>query len=334
MIRALATDACPGVLRLHEAADGGLARVRLPGGRIDAAGLRAVARAAVVGNGIIELTSRASLQIRGLAPDTADRAAVILAEGGLLPSASHERVRNILASPLAGRHPRSLACTDGPVAELDRCLCADPGLGALPGRFLFAVDDGAGLIGRAADVTLTAVGPGRFRLGDRELPTEEAIAAALDQARDALRTGCWAVPEGVSPGHLCLGALRQPDGRVALTVLPRLARLTPAQADRLATLSDDVRLSARRTLTLVDVDPAAVPATAEALRALELIDDPDSGWFGLTACAGLGACAKAEHDVRALAAIRARQRTGGDPPEHFAACARNCGRPSDAKLHR
>jgi precorrin-3B synthase len=327
------TDACPGVLRLHEAADGLLARVRLPGGRIDARGLRGIAEAARLGNGLIELTSRASLQVRGLSSSVSEPAVALLAAAGLLPSTSHERVRNILASPLAGRHPRSLAATDDLVTELDRRLCAAPGLDALPGRFLFAVDDGAGLIGRPGDVTLTATGPARFRLGDLELPAEAAIGAALDKARRALCTVSPAVPDVAHRGHLRLGALRQADGRVALTVLPRLARLTPAQADRLATLSDDVRLSTRRTLTLVDVDPAAAPATAEALGSLELIDDPDSGWFGLTACAGLGACARAERDVRALAAARAGQRTGGDPPEHFAACARNCGRPLDAKVH-
>ena len=36
-------DACPGVFALHDAADGALARVRLPGGAIDAAALRVVA---------------------------------------------------------------------------------------------------------------------------------------------------------------------------------------------------------------------------------------------------------------------------------------------------
>lgn len=326
-------DACPGVLRLHPAADGLLARVRLPGGRIDARGLRAVAHVARLGNGLIELTSRASLQLRGLSWSVSDAAAGVLAAAGLLPSASHERVRNILASPLAGRHARSLASTDALVTELDRGLCAAPGLDALPGRFLFAVDDGASLVGRSGDVTLRAVGADRFCLGELELSAEAAVGAALEAARCALRSGSPLVAEATPAERLPLGAHRQLDGRVALTVLPRLGRLTPSQVDRLAALSDDVRLSVQRTLTLVDVDPVTAPSTAVALRSLGLIDDPGSGWFGLSACAGLGACARAERDVRALAAARAARRAGDDPPEHFVACARNCGRPPHAKVH-
>lgn len=198
------TDRCPGVLRLHEAADGWMARVRLPGGRADAVGLRAVADVASWGNGIVELTSRASLQVRGLAVDAGDRVAARLADGGLLASLAHDLVRNVLASPVAGRAPSSLAQTDAIVVALDRGLCADAALAALPGRFLFAVDDGAGLAdARSADVALVAEWAG-LRLwlaGDRTTlvtAPDDAPRLALDAARAFLELagdGCWRVAD-------------------------------------------------------------------------------------------------------------------------------------------
>jgi precorrin-3B synthase len=279
------------VLRLHEAADGLLARVRLPGGRLDARGMRAVASASRLGNGVVELTSRASLQIRGLVDDGL---VVPLAGAGLLPSATHERVRNILASPLAGPE------LDALVAELDAKLCADPSLADLSGRFLFAVDDGTGLHGRDADVTIVLGGP---------VGVDEALNAAGAGRR---------IP-GVAPiQHPRLGAVQLDDGRRAVTVMPPLARVSPEQLDGLADIVPEVRIGVGRTVTAFDIDPAR-------LRGLGFVDDPDSGWFGLTACAGLGACAKARRDVRGEAAARARLRTAADPPEHYAACERNCG---------
>ena len=161
-------DDCPGILRLHAAADGYVARVRLPGGHLRARALAALADAACLGSDIVELTSRAGLQLRGLGSGCAQELASILARGGLLRSLAHDRVRNILAAPLAGRGPAALADVDGVVEALDRELCADPALAELPGRFLFAVDDGTRALGAlAVDVALTAERDGErgvFRL--------------------------------------------------------------------------------------------------------------------------------------------------------------------------
>jgi precorrin-3B synthase len=140
------------VLRLTEAADGQLARVRVPGGFVTAAQLHALAGlAGQLGDGRIELTSRGNVQLRALAARDADQLTGELAAAGLLPSLDHDQVRNVLASPLAG-------LDGGPglapvVAALDAGLCARARLSGLSGRFLFAVDDGRGdVAGLGADV--------------------------------------------------------------------------------------------------------------------------------------------------------------------------------------
>jgi precorrin-3B synthase len=363
-------DRCPGILRLHDAADGALARVRLPGGRIAPAALAALAAvSAGRGNGVIELTSRAGLQVRGLAANDGGAVAEELSAAGLLPSPAHERVRNVLASPLAGRSPAAFAATDEIVARLDRGLCADPALAALPGRFLFAVDDGSATLDcERADVTLTAEAEDRFRLLLAGRATTlsarpaDAAALALDAARAFLALaaedggGAWRVRDledgaarlaqrlggalapgtGLAARALQPGVLPQADGRVAITALPPLGRLDPPTAERLAALAgelatDELRLSPARTLTLLDVPADAAERGRGRLDALGLVTVPGSGWEGLSACAGLGACARAQRDVRALAAARAAVRGPGAPPEHWAACERDCGRPPDVE---
>jgi sulfite reductase beta subunit-like hemoprotein len=311
------------VLRLHEAADGLLARVRLPGGRLRPDHLRAVAVGAGLGNEIIELTSRASLQIRGLSDGAV---AGVLEDAGLLPSLTHERVRNILASPLAGRHPRSVWDTDAAVDELDAAICADPELAHLSGRFLFGVDDGSGMLGHPVDVLIAPGG---------------SVAEAVRRARQSLG-GELSLPAGLGDpfgtrerrdwGELALGPMAHRDGRLALTFMPPLARIDPATARALADLGHELRLSTARTFTILDLDLDASATIERELGQLGMVADPGSGWVGLTACAGLGACDRAESDVRTLAAARATERGPGAPPEHWAACERHCGRPVGAQL--
>ena len=212
-------DACPGVFAPHDAADGALARVRLPGGAIGAAALRVVAACAEeLGDGRVHLTSRGNLQLRGLTrgPELAAR----LAEAGLLPSATHERVRNVLASPLSGVagdpvarvavvggaavDARGTGSTDvrGLAAALDRGLCARPALAALPGRFLFALDDGRGdVAAEEPDLCWRAVSPTAGMLlvagvAVGEVRVDDAVGVLLDAAEAFL-------------------ALRAADGRAA-----------------------------------------------------------------------------------------------------------------------
>ena len=248
-------DRCPGVLALHPAEDGSLARVRVPGGRISAAQLGGVAAAAARGNGLVELTSRANVQVRGLPAGCGGELATLLAGAGLLPSFEHDRVRNVIASPLAGRMASSVAATDAVVAALDRDLCADPVFAALPGRFLFAVDDGGGLaLGHAADVALVATGPDAFglvlggRLTSAQVSAGDAAPLALDAARAflAVRDVEWRIaqvgdgaervaarlglrltgPTAVPRPLLVPGVRAQADGRAALTALAPLGRRT------------------------------------------------------------------------------------------------------------
>jgi len=300
-------DACPGVLRLHEAADGQLARVRAPGGRLDARALGALAEAASLGSDIVELTSRAGLQVRGL-PEGSEQALVdVLTRGGLLPSLEHDRVRNILAAPLAGRGPAALAEVDPIVVALDNALCADAALAELPGRFLFAVDDGMhALESLRADVELVAERGGTFRLHLDGRATSHAVtpadapAAALRAAHAflALRRededGAWRVRElrgGVLELARRLGldvvddaaGLRVPvgnarrlgvhiqrDGLFAIAVLPPLARLGREQLLCLAELVEHAALEECGELPNV----FDVGARVSPWRTLTVVDIP------------------------------------------------------------
>nr|WP_309145599.1 nitrite reductase [Streptomyces samsunensis] len=166
-------DACPGALRLHPADDGSLARIRVPGGLLTARQAEALGRVSEeLGDGRLDITSRGNAQVRGLAAGCGAELAARLRTAGLLPSDRHDRVRNIVASPLSGLDGRGHADVVAWVRELDAALCDDSptgpagrgelsALSGLSGRFLFALDDGRGDVAAlGADVTLIATADG------------------------------------------------------------------------------------------------------------------------------------------------------------------------------
>lgn len=144
-----------------EAADGMLMRVRLPGGAITPAGIRAVADVAErFGSGTVELTSRANLQIRGLRPaDVPAGAADLVAHGLADTDPARDARRDVVGSPLAGHDPIELADMGALVVDVARHLAAAPGLEGLPPKFCVVVDGGgaAPVRGVPADVALGAV---------------------------------------------------------------------------------------------------------------------------------------------------------------------------------
>ncbi|WP_030615765.1 precorrin-3B synthase [Streptomyces sclerotialus] len=180
-------DACPGTLRLHAADDGALARVRIPGGVLTAGQADALAVAAErLGDGALHLTSRGNVQVRGLDGDCGGDLAALLDAAGLLPSYRHERVRNIVATPLSGLDGSGRTDVQPWLRELDRLLCASEAATGLSGRFLFALDDGRGDVSALGpDVTLVALAGGDALLFVWQAPAALRVTGAY-AARAAL----------------------------------------------------------------------------------------------------------------------------------------------------
>ncbi|MGY1804843.1 precorrin-3B synthase [Blastococcus sp. SYSU D00922] len=356
-------DACPGALQTHAAADGGLARVRVPGGALAVDQLLALTAAARdLGDGALELTSRGNVQLRGVRSGAEGELGDRLAAVGLLPSATHETARNVLASVLSGR-AGGLADVRPWVAGFDAGMCADPALAGLPGRFLAAFDDGRGdVAGLGADVGLLAVDRSTVALllagadtglrcgaGDAVGLALAATRAFLDE-RAAQGGTAWRVVELVDgPARIAAalgqssgpplsvppppavgpaGVVTQDDGRTALVAVVPLGRLTAEQAELLArTAVDDLQLTPWRSVVVPDLPDASA---AGVLSAAGLVLEPGSPWLRVTACAGRPGCAKSLADVRGdvVRAVASGSLSAEGARQHWVGCERRCGRPS------
>ncbi len=360
-------DACPGALQTHAAADGALARVRLPGGLVTGAQLAVLAAAArELGDGALELTSRGNVQLRGLG-----------ARRGRRPRGPAGR------RPGCCRVPRTTGCATcwparcpaapraGAVdarawaAEFDAGLRADPSLADLPGRFLVTLDDGRGdVAGLGGDVGLFALPDGAVALtlagadSGVRVPADEAVALALAATRAyrderaAQGGSAWRLAElarrcggrpgtagrraepcrgGPLPGPVDggpVGAVAQLDGRTAVVAAVPFGRLTAAAADLLAAVPE-LQVTPWRSVAVPDLDAADAGGLAAALRDAGLVLDPADPWLRVTACTGLPGCAKSLADVRADAAtaLAAGALPAGGARQHWAGCERRCGRP-------
>jgi precorrin-3B synthase len=329
--------ACPDVFAPMATGDGLLARIKPPESRLPAPMARAIADAARrFGNGAIELTARANLQLRGVAlANAAPLARAMVACGAALAQPEAERRRNLIVSPLAGADP---GVRGDPVAlarAIAPCLAAGP---PLPAKFGIVVDGGGvlPLVGIAADIRVEG-GVDRCRVLDAHGATDCAaeavpdIVAALARHSGARPTTAL-IPPPRAVGFIGYGSA----GLGALGVAAQFGRLDAEMLAALADLAEEcadglLRLTPWRRVLLAGVTRAQAATMAAKAAALGFIVDPADPRLAVTACAGAPACAQALAPARADAA-RLLAVLPTPPSVHIAGCAKLCARPAGARF--
>lgn len=271
---------CPGALAPMRTGDGLLVRLRVSGRPLSLDRAEAIADcAARFGNGVIEISSRANPQLRGVREDVLPDLQRRLDDLGLLDAdAADEAVRNIVASPITDIDPDATVDVLPIVIGLEARLAADRSLRGLPAKFGFLIDGGGALpLGDVeADIRLEAFraedGP-RFVValagGDDAIAVcapREAAGVAASLAATFLRA---AGTRGDAPRRMRELTV----ARGAASIL-RAAGLTPAPAPsaprRAAAHRDFLGRHACGGLFFVGAAPLLGRMTAEDLRFLTL----------------------------------------------------------------
>ncbi len=353
-------DMCPGALRLHHAVDGAIGRVRFPGGRVLPEQWAKIARIAEeLGDGTIHITTRGNMQFRGVQAE--DEFASVVEDAGFLPSRSHDKVRNILASPLS---PQLWELTD----QLDAALLADEVVAGLSGRTLFGFDAGTGdVLSKRPDFGVFAASGGFWvilagELCGLQIERSEQVAEVLTAAArwwQLLRGASWRMwenPEAVAevveklkvhPAVVVNEDLPQVGSLVGVDFRPigwledsgaagssvvlgaglRFGFLSAQVAQVLSVVGKPTTITPWASIVIHDLDEAEAEQVVKVLAPLGLVFDVDSPWLKVTACTGLPGCAKSHSDTHADATEMIRSRSFPDGLVHFSGCDRRCGHP-------
>jgi precorrin-3B synthase len=335
---------CPGALRPMLSGDGLVVRLRPRGGRLSSAQAAGIAELSHDhGNGLIDLTGRANLQIRGVSGASHEPLIAGLDRLGLVDAElQSESQRNILVTPFwtPNDDAQSIA------AELEQAL-ARQSLG-LPEKFGFAVDCGAArvLAETPADIRVERAADGRLIVRADGVPLGHAVTRT-EVVEAMLSLGEWFVASGgVRDGrgrmaaHIS-GAVRLParftdaqpapatptpkPGLVATGALLGFAfgQLQSGTLKFLAGLAPALRFTPWRMMLV------------EGLRDMpqhpELVTHADDPLLRVAACTGAPACPEAHAETRALAASLAPH-VAPDDRLHVSGCAKGCAHPGPSAI--
>lgn len=332
---------CPGALRPMMSGDGLVVRVRPMAGRLTQQQAAGIARAARrYGNGLIDLSNRANVQLRGVTPENHPGLIEALGALGLIDSDQKaEARRNLLITPFADARTDSLA------AQLMDALADAP---ELPGKFGFAVDTGLApiLAEVPADIRLERDPGGQLVLRCDGLALG-AVVDAAEAAGKAVALAHWFVSAGgVKEGRGRMAALvargSLPEGDLAPTVAPArsVAPPRPGIVPEGALIGFDFGQMEAETLeAIADLGPMritpwrmvlveGVTTPPDVAGAILNADDP---MLRVRACTGAPGCLQALRAVRPLARRIAPQVPVGRVL-HVSGCAKGCAHPGAADL--
>jgi precorrin-3B synthase len=327
---------CPGALRPMLSGDGLVVRVRPRLGRLTPIQASGIARAARAhGSGVIDLTSRANLQIRGVRDDAHPRMIADLDALGLVDATEAlEARRNIIVTPLA----------DAAILEVARIVeSALPGMPALPGKFGFAVDCGTQrvLADVSADIRVERCGT-----GDLMLRADGMDLGWRCDAKTLARDLAGLVLAYLAASHV--------SGRMADVVASDALAMPPADAVPVARANPPVpgfrtegalvgfafgQTDAETLAALADLGPIRLTpwrmVLVEGVTRMPdlpgLITDPADSLRGVVACTGAPGCPQGLAPTRQVARTLAPHVPSGRTL-HVSGCAKGCAHPGRAGL--
>ncbi len=362
---------CPSVLRPMASGDGLIVRVSVRNGRVSPTLARALADLSRrFGNGLLDLSARANLQLRGVREASLlslqeELRALEVVEADEEPSVA----RNILASPLAGIDPQTVIDIAPCVRALRERLTRDLIVHQLPQKFGFVVDDGGALslanekidisffarqgtggprfliclagrivgecaIGELADVALRLV-RAFLRLRDEPAEPMAALLRGIGIKKIAESAGLTETALTIK-NHAPHPIGAYPIGaHYVLGLGVPFGRLDASTLKRLADVAEascgELRLTPWRAVLVV----GAEQPDAARLADTGLIFDESDPLRSVAACPGAPGCTSgttATHaDARRLAPF-ARQLGARGISLHVSGCAKGCAHPRSAPV--
>jgi precorrin-3B synthase len=372
LVHAQRRGACPGLSAPMPTGDGLLVRL-MPLGTIPLAAVAELCRAARAhGNGVIEITARGSIQIRGLTALTAPRFAADIAALGIAAADGIPILSNILA----GLDPEEILDAAALAADLRGAL-ARRSLGARVGAKVSVVIDGGALSldDVSADVRLCAEaisGRAAWRVsvgGDAAsaaqlglVAPEHGVECAVRLLEVVSRQGrdvrARDIPTGIFrsavgdllvagvPRHQtrrsrdAIGMHRLRDGSLAGGIGVAFGHTDAAALERLIELAGHagavgIRAAAGRALMIIGLTDETASAFAAAAERLGFIVRSDDPRRHVVACAGAPICAAALIASRAIGpaiAAAAAPLIDGSFTIHVSGCTKGCAHPAAAAL--